>query len=493
MLPSRRISWGPLPRRQLAAFSVAHNGRMSDQDSIAMRAALIEAAAARAARFVRAAGARPVSPTSQAVEALARLDEALPPQPRAYAEVLQRLDDTASPATVVQTHGRYFGFVNGGMHAAANAAAILSSAWNQNLALPVMSPAAARIDAVAARWVCELLGLPDSAVATFCAGATIANLTGILAARDTLLDRLGWSVAERGLAGSPPLRVIASEQAHVSVIKALRVAGIGTAAIHWAPVDDYGRIDPRRLPDIDARTIVLLQAGNVNTGHSDPFAAVIERARLAGAWVHVDGAFGLWAAASPSRRCYVDGVEQADSWATDAHKWLNAGYDAGIVICRRAGDLRRSMAAEAAYVHTDPSESRALMHMGLQMSQRARAVETWSVIAALGRDGIARMIEQTCLHAERFGALLDQAGVMLLAPVVLNQVLVRFDDGRTTDAVIDAVQRDGTCWVGGTLWQGQKAMRISVSDAQTSAEDVEASAAAILRCWQQVRSCTADR
>ena len=400
--------------------------------------------------------------------------------------MLQLLDEFGSPAAVDTTHGRYFGFVVGGTDPAATGAATLAAAWDQNVGTPVMSPVGTRLDAIAARWVCELLGLAPDATATFCAGATVANLTCVLAARDALLQRAGWDTRRQGLAQAPPLRVVTSAEVHVSALKALHMAGIGTDAITFLPTDEAGRVRADAFPAVDELTIVLLQAGNVNTGHSDPFAALIPRARAAGAWVHIDGAFGLWAATSDRRRDLVAGVELADSWATDAHKWLNAPYDSGIAICAREEDLRRSFAADAAYLLGDAG--RVLMHLGVQMSQRARGVETWAILAARGRSGIADLVDRTCELAQQFAGRLEAEGAQVLAPVVLNQALVRFDDDPTTDAVIAAVQRDGTCWAGGTTWQGRRAMRLSVSDVATTPEDIAASAHAILRCWDTYRN-----
>lgn len=449
------------------------------------RSRLILAAAERAAAYVDDA-ARPVFPSPDAVAALEAFDVPFPDSPSDPLAVLALLDRVGSPAAVGSTHGRYFGFVNGGTDPAAAGAAVLAGAWDNNVALAVMSPVAARLDAVAAGWVVDALGLPANAVASFCGGATVANLTGAIAGRDALLGRLGWDVGARGLAGAPPLRVVASGEVHVSMLKALRMAGIGRDAITFVPTDSCGRIDPQSFPKVDAQTLVLLQAGNVNTGHSDPFAELIPRAHDGGGWVHVDGAFGLWAAASPARRALVSGVEGADSWATDAHKWLNAPYDSGIAICADGAHLRQSFAIDAAYLPADAE--RAPMHLGVQMSQRARGVETWAVLASRGRAGLAALIDQTCDHAALLAGLLAEAGAEVLAPVVLNQALVAFGSDTVTDAVIAAVQAEGTCWVGGTTWQGRRAMRLSVSDIATTADDIAVSAKAILRCWGALRS-----
>ena len=447
------------------------------------RTDLIMDAAARAAAYLRTAAHRPVWPTDAAVDALTGFPDALPDHGAPAAEVLERLDRLGSPATVVSNAGRYLGFVTGGTDPAAQAAAILSGAWDQNGAMPVMSPVAARLDAVAADWCTRLLGLPETATGAFCGGATIANLTCILAARDALLHRQGWSVDERGMAGAPALRVVTGEVVHVSALKALRAAGLGSRDTVLVPTDGCGRLIADQLPPLDDRTLVVLQAGNVNTGHSDPFGPVIAAAREAGAWVHVDGAFGLWAAAAPGRAGTVAGVDGADSWATDLHKWLNVSYDSGLAVCARGDDLRRALATDAAYVASDAE--RVPMHLSLQMSQRARGIEAWAVIAARGRSGVAAMVEECCAHAERLAALLRRGGAEIAAPVVLNQVLARFGDDARTTRVIAAVQREGTTWAGGTVWKGRPAMRLSVSDQATTGADITACAEAVLACMRR--------
>jgi glutamate/tyrosine decarboxylase-like PLP-dependent enzyme len=449
------------------------------------RAELIRHTAQRAADYLLTAPDRPVAPSSDHLALLDTLPTALPSISRDPGDVIALLDRVGSATTMVQTHGRYFGFVNGGTDPAGHAAAMLAGVWDQNVALPVMSPIAAHLDAQACEWIVELLGLPLDSVATFCGGASLANLTAIVTARDELLRRAGWSVAADGLVAAPALRAVVSAEVHVSVLKALRVAGIGRNATVTVPTDAEGRLDAAHFPEVDERTLVVMQAGNVNTGHSDPFGAVIPRVHDAGGWVHVDGAFGLWAAVSPTRRHLLAGVELADSWATDAHKWLNAPYDAGILICRREDDLRRAMAVDAAYLQTD--SQRALMHLSLQMSQAARAVPTWAIIAANGREGIASMVDRTCDLAARFAASLRAHGAELLATPVINQALVAFGDDQTTDAVIAAVQAEGVCWVGGTTWKGRRAMRLSVSDRATTEADVDAAVASIVRCWERRR------
>lgn len=458
------------------------------------RVGLTTEAARRAGGYLAAAPFRPIAPTAEAVAALEVFRRPLQDGPIPARDVLAELDAFGSPATIVQGVGRYFGYVNGGVEPAAAAAAILAGAWDQNVAMPGQSPAGAVLDEVTAGWIVDLLGLPTDAIATFTTGATLANFTAIVAARDALLARAGWSVEDHGLAGAPSIRVIAGAEVHASALKSLRMAGLASGSIDRVPVDANGALDADAFPtDTDALTLVLLQAGNVTSGASDPFARVIPGVRERGGWVHVDGAFGLWAAASPTRRHLVDGVNLADSWATDAHKWLNAPYDSGVVIVRDRADLYRAMAITAPYLVT--TDERPLLHLSPHMSQRARGVETWALLAARGRDGIAALIDGACDRASEFAALLGGAGVEVLAEPVLNQLPVAFGsapgepgDDAVTDAVIAAIQAEGTLWAGGSTWKGQRILRLSVSDAATTRDDVEAAALAIVACWESVRT-----
>jgi len=456
------------------------DGNNRDESKIKM----LGDASRRAQAYCQSADAAPIYPSQNAIDALQQFDAVLPDGPTDADAVLAQLDEIGSAATVRSTKGRYFGFVNGNSEPVATAAAVLLAAWDQNVGMPVMSPVGAHLDAIASRWVCELLGLPASATAAFCSGASVANLTCIIAARDELLRHAGWDVHTQGINGAPPIRVVASEEAHISVLRSLRHAGIGTNAIQTVETDRFGRVKASAFPETDDLTLTLLQAGNVNTGYSDPFDEIIPRVRSSGGWIHVDGAFGLWAAASPQQTKQVAGVQQADSWATDAHKWLNAPYDSGIAICARKEDLQRAMAADAAYLMTD--SDRVPMQLGLQMSQRARAVETWAIIASKGKEGIARMVDHLCEMATRMATRLTDGGANQRVSGGLNQLLFSFGSQEETDRVIAAVQQDRTCWVGGTTWQGHRAMRISLSDSSTTAHDVDECTAAILRCWKQV-------
>lgn len=455
-----------------------------DSSRQAEKVRLLGDAAARATAYVEAGTDAPAFPSADNIAALDGLIDVLPEKSTDPDEVIAMLDSLGSPATVRSTGGRYFGFVNGGTEPEALAANVLASTWDQNGALPIMSPAVGRIDEIAARWIVEILGLPVAATGGFCGGAAVANLTCIVAARDALLRAEGWDVAADGLVGAPPIQIVASEEIHIAALKAVRVAGLGEANVVRVPTDQFGRARAEELPALGPRTLVLMQAGNVNTGHSDPFGPVADRVQEAGGWLHVDGAFGLWAAASPTRQNLVAGVERADSWAVDCHKWLNVPYDSALAICARGEDLRAAMAMNAAYLPADAE--RGSMHLGLQMSQRARAVDTWAVLATKGRSGIAQMIDHTCDLASQMADRLRAEGVEILVKPVLNQALVAFGDDARTDAVVAAVQADGTAWAGSTVWQGRTAMRISCSDSLATMADVDVAVDAIVRCWRSV-------
>jgi glutamate/tyrosine decarboxylase-like PLP-dependent enzyme len=463
---------------------------MSDVDSgiqaaLTGRRALLEDAAGRAQAYLSGLADRRVAPPPEAVAALDRLDFPLPASGRDPAEVLALLDEAGSPATVATAGPRYFGFVNGGTLPVATAAAWLTAAWDQNTALAVMSPAAARLDDIALRWVAAALGLPAGLGGGFVTGATMANVTCLAAARDAVLARHGWDSGAQGLFGAPPVTVVAGAEAHTTVRKALGLVGLGRDRVLTLPADDQGRIIPGGLPALAGPAIVCLQAGNVNSGASDPFRPLIAWAGDHGAWVHVDGAFGLWAAASPGTAAQVDGVAGADSWATDAHKWLNTTYDCGIALVRDAAALRGALQAQAAYL--PGTAARDPMHYTPQSSQRARGVEVWAVLAALGRDGVAGLVERTCRLARRAADGLREAGGTVLNQVVLNQVVAAFGGPDRTDAVIAAIQRDGTCWCGPTTWQGHRAMRLSVSCWNTTEDDIDRSVAAIRSCASAVQ------
>jgi glutamate/tyrosine decarboxylase-like PLP-dependent enzyme len=446
--------------------------------------ALLAEVAGRAGRYLAGLDERPVAPDGAAVAGLARFDEPLPDRPRDATETLALLDEAGSPATMASAGGRYFGFVTGGSHPVALAAGWLATAWDQNAALPVMSPAAARLHEVATRWLVELLGLPAGSAVAFVTGATMANAAALTAARDQQLGRAGWDVQADGLFGAPELTVVVGERAHSTLIKALGMIGLGRERVRRIPADDQGRMRADCLPgDVTGPAVVCVQAGEVNTGAFDPFPAVVEWARQRQAWVHADGAFGLWALADPSRSHLTAGLPDADSWATDAHKWLNVPYDCGLAVVRRPEDLRRSFASVAGYL--PPGSGFEAMHHAPQASQRARQVEVWAVLRTLGRQGVADLVVRTCGHAQAMASYLRQAGLEVLNDVVLNQVLVRAGSDDRTLALVESVQQDGTCWCGPTVWEHRPAMRISVSGWATSADDIKKSADAIMGAAQR--------
>ena len=437
-------------------------------------------AASRGERYLAAIRARAVAPLPDAVGRLARLGGTLPDEGEDPRRVLAVLDDVASPATIANSGGRYFGFVNGGALPAARAANVLAAAWDQNAAMRVMSPAAAMLEEIAGGWLLDLLRLPADGSYAFVSGATMASFTCLAAARHALLSRAGWDAEADGLFGAPPLQVVVSDEVHVSVLKALSLLGLGRDRVVRVPTDGEGRMRAEALPVLDARTILCTQAGNVNTGSFDPFESLCAAARAAGAWVHVDGAFGLWAAASPAHEHLVRGMSDADSWATDGHKWLNVPYDCGLAFVRDADTHGRAMHLQpAAYLHREAV--REPMYWTPESSRRARGIEVWAALRSLGRRGLVDLIGRTCRHARRFADGLEAAGYEILNDVALNQVLVSFGSDETTTRVIESIQRDGTCWCGGTVWKARRAMRISVSSWATSDRDVELSLAAMLR------------
>jgi glutamate/tyrosine decarboxylase-like PLP-dependent enzyme len=443
------------------------------------RTPLLIRAARHAINYLGTEDSRPVAPLPESLEALEALREPLPAEPTDAESVLELLSAYGSPATVSKTGGRNFGFVNGGCLPAALAASWLVSAWDQNAAFYVQSPTAIVLEEIALEWARELLGLPEGTGGAVVTGATMANLTALAAARHSLLGRVGWDVDADGLQGAPPMTVVVGDEVHASVLKALGLLGLGRKRVVRVPVDGQGRMRADALPAMDERTILCLQAGNVNTGAFDPAAEIVPKAKKQGAWVHVDGAFGLWAATSPQYRKLTEGFELADSWATDGHKWPNIGYDCGIALVRDAAALRASMSIRAAYLalgeHREPTD------YNPELSRRARGVELWAGLRSLGRSGMAEIVERTSAHARRFAEGLSAAGYRVLNDVVINQVLVDFGSPEKTLRTIARIQAEGTCWCGSTVWQGKTAMRISVSSWATSAEDVERSLTAMLK------------
>jgi glutamate/tyrosine decarboxylase-like PLP-dependent enzyme len=436
-------------------------------------------AAERGQRYAGEIRERRVAPTEPQIRELSKFHEAFPENSSDPRSVVAMLDEFGSPATVATTGGRYFGFVTGGVLPASMAASWLASAWDQNAGLRAMSPAGVELEDVALGWVCEALHLPADCEGGLVTGATTANFTALAAARYGLLKKAGWDVAEDGMFGGPAIEVVVGAEVHASVLKALSLAGFGRRRVTIVETDGQGRMRAEKLPKLSERAIVCIQAGNVNTGSFDPAAEICRSAHEQGAWVHVDGAFGLWALVSPKFKHLTDGFELADSWATDAHKWPNVNYDNGIVLVRDGAALRAAMTLSAAYL--EPGTRREPMHNTPEASRRARGIELWAALKSLGRSGLCELIERTCSLAKRFESGLRAAGFEVLNQVVINQVLVSFGSGEITREVIRRIQEDGTCWCGVTEWQGKTAMRISVSSWATTEADVDRSLEAMVR------------
>ena len=450
-------------------------------------------AAVRAARaYLATLPTRPVAARATIEEMRAALGGPLPADGTDPARVVAELAEQADPGIVATAGPRYFGFVVGGTLPAALGADWLTSVWDQNAGIYVLSPAASVVEETVIRWLLELFGLPSTSSIGFVTGCQMANATCLAAARHAVLRKAGWDVEERGLFGAPEIDVVLGGEAHVTIPVALRLLGLGASRVRSVPVDGQGRMraEPlrRMLAETHGPAIVCAQAGNVNTGAFDPIDEIAAITRERGAWLHVDGAFGLWAAASPKLRALTKGLERADSWATDAHKSLNVPYDNGIAIVADASAHRAAMAATAAYLVKSSDGRRDPDDWTPEFSRRARGFTVYAALRSLGRRGVVDLIERSSSQAREMADRLGQApGVEVLNDVGYNQVLVRFkpagggDIDAHTRAVIERVQQDGTCWLGGTTWQGKAAMRISVSGWSTTSDDIARSADAILR------------
>ena len=452
------------------------NGGVNDID-------LLQAAAQLAIEYVGGSDERDAAPTAEALAALCAFDEALPEESTDPAEALRMLSDLAGPATMASTGPNYYGFVNGATYPVALGAAFLVNAWDQNAALPVMSPAAAALHDVARTWLVDVLRLPAHTDAAFVTGATVANATCLAAGRDELLERAGWDSKSDGLFGAPPITVVVGANTHSTVRKSLGLIGLGSDRVIKVPTDDQGRIIAAELPTgLTGPVLVSAQAGEVNTGAFDPFGEIADWlvATTDNGWLHVDGAFGLWAMADPTRAHLVEGLDRADSWATDGHKWLNVTYDCGIAFVARPGALRRTFSSVAGYL--PPETGFEAMHHTPQSSQRARQVEVWAVLRTLGRSGVARLVQESSAAAQLIGERLSAAGFDVLNDVVINQVLVRWKGPSSTERLLDAVQADGRIWCGATQWNGETAMRVSVSSWKTTLDDAERAAAVLIEC-----------
>lgn len=446
---------------------------------------ILEDAARRSIAYREAIDSRSVTPDAKAIADLQYFRESLPEHGSSAHATLAKLDELGSPAAIAMTGPRYFGFVIGGSMPVSLAANWLASAWDQNAAMHEVTPAVAILEQVAIDWMLDLLGLPAASGAAFVTGATVANFTALAAARNSILEKAGWDVRSDGLFGAPVISVVVGAEAHPTLLKSLSLLGLGEKRVTTVAVDDQGRMRSGDLPALKGPTIVCTQAGNLNTGSFDPLEEICDWARDTGAWVHVDGAFGLWAGASPELKHLCAGVERADSWATDAHKWLNVPYDCGIAFVRDEAALKSAMSITADYLITE-SEFRNPSDYTPELSRRARGIDVWAALRTLGRSGLAEMLEHCCGHARRFGTELSAAGFEILNDVVLNQVLVRFGDDAMTLKVVDAIQKDGTCWCGSTVWQGQTALRISVCNWSTSDADVTTSIETMIRLAREV-------
>ena len=440
---------------------------------------LLAIAAAHSIRYLRGRDDRSVFPNEEGISGLSDFVEPMPLRGTDPVDVLELLAERAGPATVTTTGGRYFGFVTGGAHPVGVGAAWMAATWDQNAALNAMSPAAAIIDTLAGAWLGHLFGLPQGTQHTFTSGTSSANAQCLAVARDALLAEQGWDAVNDGLFGAPPLRIVVSDAAHSSVTKALGMVGLGRTNVMAVPSDDQGRLIAAELPEAGEPTLVILQAGNVNTGSFDPFTDVADHYADTPHWIHVDGAFGLWAAASPTTQPLMEGFERAHSWATDMHKWLNVTYDSAAAFVRSPQDMARTFKVGADYL---PSQAAfEPVHRGMDMSQRARAIETWAVLKTLGAIGVAGLVDRCCEYAKRLGDELSEAGFVVHNDVVLNQVLVSLESDSATNQLIEDVQTDGSIWAGGSVWNGVAVMRLSVSSWATSEADIDVAVETLMR------------
>ena len=421
-----------------------------------------------------------VSPSASVISELSVFDGAMPEEPCPPSDILKLLGTYGSAATVAQGGGKYFGFVCGGILPVSLAAKWLSDTWDQNCGLFVMSPIASKLEEVCEQWVVDLLGLPAGTAAGFVSGSSTAIICALAAARNALLQRQNWNVNEKGLFGAPPIKVVLGEQAHSSVFKALALLGLGKDRVRLAPVDAQGRIIPEKLPPIDSNTLLIVQAGNVNSGAFDPLEKLCEIANEAGAWIHVDGAFGLWAAASKKKYALIKGFEKADSWSADAHKTLNAPYDCGIVLCKDRSALVNAMQATGSYIQY--SDSRDGMLYTPEMSRRARSVELWAALNCLGKTGISALVDTLCSNAEYFAEKLSERGFYVLNDVVFNQILIKCETSEKTKSTLMKIQASGTCWCGGAVWKNEPVIRISVCSWQTTRQDIDDCVNVFMKC-----------
>jgi len=444
---------------------------------------LFEMAKSYAYTYMEKINDRPVFPSVKSIQQLSVFDEPLPEKPCNPNKILNLLHKYGSPSTVAQTGGRYYGFVDGSSIPIALAAKWLSDIWDQNCALYVMSPIVSQLEAICEKWLKELFELPSGTVAGLVSGTSTATMCGIAAGRNEILRRQDWDINLKGLFGAPPIRIVIGEQAHASVIKALSLLGFGKEQIERVPVDSQGRMDADKLPLLDERTIVILQAGNVKSGSFDPFDKIGNRANNVGSWIHIDGAFGLWAAASHKKKFLTKGIEKADSWSVDAHKTLNAPYDCGIILCKNREALTMAMQVSGSYIRY--SEKRDGMLFTPEMSRRARAIELWATLKYLGRSGIEEIVDGLCDGAQQFSEQLSTVGFNILNEVVFNQILVSCSTAEETNETLKNIQESGECWCGGSIWNSEPVIRISVCSWATTAKDINRSVAAFIKAREK--------
>ena len=456
--------------------------RWADRKSFS---SLLDQARQFAGEYIDRLEQRPVFPTDASLQAMNKLDEPLPETSSNPAFVLEQLYEIGSQAAVTQTAGRYFGFVNGGLLPVGLAAKWLGDVWDQNTAHYVMSPINSQLEEICERWIASLLRLPAQTAVGFVSGTTIANFAGLCAGRNELLQRRGWDVARKGLYGAPRIRVIVGADAHAAVYKSISMLGLGSENVELVAADDQGRMRPDQMPKLDEGVLIVAQAGNVNSGAIDPVGQICERAKSVGAWVHVDGAFGLWARVVPALGDACEGIENADSWSVDAHKTLNVPYDSGMILCRHREALMNAFKASASYFQW--SEHRDSMNFRPSMSGRARAIELWAVLKTLGREGVQSLVEQLCENAREFARRLSDQEFQIHNDVVFNQVLVSCGEDTLTNATLQNIQKSGECWCGGSTWHGKAVIRISVCDWATTTKEIERSVRAFVKARAAAR------
>ena len=445
---------------------------------------VIEKAKELSVKYMERADDMRAFPADESIAALDELDGPLPDDGMPAEDVLEMLDRYAAPATTGVTGGRYFGLVVGNVLPVAQGAEWLMNTWNQNASMYIASPAASKTESIAEKWLVELMGFPEGTAMGTVTGSTNALLCAMTAARNYLLEKQGYDIHAKGLRGAPKIRLVMSEEVHSAVKSGLSVIGFGTEEAELIPCDDLGRVIPEQMPELDDTCLVILQAGNVNGGAFDPIGEICKKANAAGSWVHVDGAFGLWACASPAQRELAAGIENADSWSCDAHKTLNSGYDCGLVFCKRPKALATALTAGAPYIEL--SEHRDGMLYATEMSRRAYGFVLWSIIKSLGARGIAKMIDEMCDNAQYLGAKLKQEGIPLVNPPIFNQMMIQFGSDEETNAVLDAIQKSGTIWCGSSVFKGRAVIRISISSYSSTRKDMDTAARVIKQAAARV-------